>query len=359
MDVEACEFPSYFVLTVTDKCNLSCDYCYISSGKNLMGHKTLQKSISEAFSIAFDDVTFKWIGGEPLLAGKKFFETALKLEKKFSDGRNIQNIVVTNGTLLDEDWLDLFQENNFKIYLSIDGPKEIHDSTRKYADGSGSFDNTMRAVELMREREMKLRAVCVLSKINGNAVQDLYYFFRENQINFKIYPLGYGCGQEKLRLTPADLGKSFVSLFDLWYSDSSHEITITTFKKIIKNMLASPQGKSMSMHNCHRKYFRIRWDGDVFACNRQMKDNAFCIGNINEQSYPDIINSKKFLAFYKEQSEMVKCYDCTWLRVCQGGCMRNAFLYQGSISHPDYYCEGYTSLFDHIAKKLGVQTSSN
>lgn len=48
--------------------------------------------------------------------------------------------MTTNGTLLNKEVIEYLVKNNFKITVSIDGPKEVHDRSRHFADtDKGSF----------------------------------------------------------------------------------------------------------------------------------------------------------------------------------------------------------------------------
>ena len=45
---------------------------------------------------------FCWHGGEPLLLGVDFYRRAMDFQQKYADGKRIENILQTNGTLVDE-----------------------------------------------------------------------------------------------------------------------------------------------------------------------------------------------------------------------------------------------------------------
>ena len=44
---------------------------------------------------------------------------------------DVQHTFQTNGILLDDEWCAFFKEHNFLVGLSVDGPREIHDTYRR------------------------------------------------------------------------------------------------------------------------------------------------------------------------------------------------------------------------------------
>ncbi|HYB27723.1 MAG TPA: hypothetical protein VEF89_13970 [Solirubrobacteraceae bacterium] len=48
--------------------------------------------------------------------------------------------IQTNGTKLDQSWAAFFKDYGFLVGISIDGPREIHDTSRLTRGGRGSFD---------------------------------------------------------------------------------------------------------------------------------------------------------------------------------------------------------------------------
>ena len=59
-------------------------------------------------------------------------------------GKKITFAITTNGTLLTDEMLDVFAENDIHPIISLDGPREIHDRHRKLAGAGGpTFDIIM------------------------------------------------------------------------------------------------------------------------------------------------------------------------------------------------------------------------
>ena len=110
-------------------CNLRCRYCYYlgkgsgtTTSSLLMSDEVLEKYIQQVIAIHGQqaEIEFAWHGGEPTLCGIPFFDKAMTLQHKYSEGRRILNRLQTNGTLLTDDWCEFFRANSFRIGISID-----------------------------------------------------------------------------------------------------------------------------------------------------------------------------------------------------------------------------------------------
>jgi len=121
---------------ITNRCNLSCAYCYektknsedaqIQTTKGILSHEIAKYDVPEYL--------VRYHGGEPFLA----FDLMKELSEWLWDSFPQKNIVcetTTNGTCLDtktEEWL-LRNKHRFTPILSIDGPKHIHDLNRSHS----------------------------------------------------------------------------------------------------------------------------------------------------------------------------------------------------------------------------------
>jgi len=96
-------------------CNLNCTYCYYLGKKKLfpvkndfrLGEALLENFIKQYIGAQqVPVVTFTWRGGEPTLLGLDYFMKIIELEKKYAGGKKIENAFQTNGTRLNNEWLD-------------------------------------------------------------------------------------------------------------------------------------------------------------------------------------------------------------------------------------------------------------
>ena len=181
--------PLYVMLKpVGAVCNLACDYCYyleksklyVNNPKHVMSDELLEKFIEEYInSQTMPQVLFTWHGGETLMRPLAFYKKAMELQKKYANGRTIDNCIQTNGTLLTDEWCEFFKENNWLVGVSIDGPQEFHDEYRKNKQGKPSFVKVMQGINLLKKHGVEWNGMAVVNDYNADYPLEFYNFFKE------------------------------------------------------------------------------------------------------------------------------------------------------------------------------------
>jgi uncharacterized protein len=149
-------------LQCTQACNLMCSYCvYGGSYENQRTHsdktmplETMKKAIDFGFARArrTEQFAIGFYGGEPLLAIDNIKVCVAYIHEKYP-GRKVLLTLTTNGTLFTDDIIQFLHENDFAVSISLDGPKDLHDMNRVYADGSGgSFDDIFNRLAYIKEQ---------------------------------------------------------------------------------------------------------------------------------------------------------------------------------------------------------------
>ena len=148
---------SVMLKPASGNCNLRCKYCFYhdlaatrqTENKGYMTRDTALQVMDKALAFAGDGpVYFTFQGGEPLLAGKDFFRFFFSsCKERQRPGVTVQFCVQTNGTLLDDEWCDLFLEYGCLVGVSLDGDRE-GTRYRVYPDGRSSFDDVFRCSPL-------------------------------------------------------------------------------------------------------------------------------------------------------------------------------------------------------------------
>jgi uncharacterized protein len=348
-------------------CNLDCEYCFYLEKEKLyplVKNWTMPDDVLEKY------VIFAWQGGEPTLLGIDFFKKAVQLQKKYSDGKKIENTFQTNGILLNDDWCIFFLENNFLIGLSIDGPSEIHDKYRVHKGGQPSFDKVMVGLEYLKNHDVEFNTLTCVQKDNSYKSLEVYEFLKKigsvfmqfipiverkslneasklklvmpsykeeaSVTDWSVEPLQYGKFLMEIfnRWVRNDVGKYYVQIFDvslgLWHGLGS---SLCVFKETC--------GQALAMEH----------NGDVYSCDHFVyPENK--LGNIMEESLNKIVDSEQQFQFATDKKTKLPqfCIDCDVRFACNGECPKHRF-----IKTPDgeeglnYLCAGYKYFFHGIA----------
>ena len=90
-------------------------------------------------------------GGEPCL-NFKLIQQCVEYMEEAAEGKSVLYSLTTNATLLNKKIIDFFAKHHFRMMISLDGPKEIHDKHRKFSgSGEGSFDTVLRNMKYIKE----------------------------------------------------------------------------------------------------------------------------------------------------------------------------------------------------------------
>lgn len=146
------------IIELTQECNLRCKYCTFGGG--FYGHRThanktidrniLQEAINSGFQYGdqLDEIIFGFYGGEPLLAWEILKEAILRVHEK-AKGKKVIFSITTNAVLLDKSKATFLKDNDFHILVSLDGPQHIHDRYRTFANGNGSYAQTIKGLKIL------------------------------------------------------------------------------------------------------------------------------------------------------------------------------------------------------------------
>lgn len=158
---------SSMTLQVTQSCNFRCSYCpFTENIGSQRKHENVQMSLEMAYravdylhehSIDSNHINIGFYGGEPLIAFDVIQKVVHKANRLF-EGKRLGYSITTNGSLLTDEILTFFEENNVYLIISLDGPKEINDKFRKTVSGKSAFDSALAAIQKIDEKYPELKS---------------------------------------------------------------------------------------------------------------------------------------------------------------------------------------------------------
>jgi uncharacterized protein len=119
-----------------------------------------------------------------MLPGLQFFEKVVRLQQLYANGKQIENVLQTNGTLLDDRWREFLARNRFLVGISIDGPAELHDAYRTDKLGKPTFARVMRAIGSLKRHKVEFNTLTTVNRKNSYAPLSAYRFLKEIGIRF-------------------------------------------------------------------------------------------------------------------------------------------------------------------------------
>lgn len=343
-------------------CNMACEYCFyyqMQRPSHLMSRENLEYLIRETFraNISSPSVNFVWHGGEPLIAGKKFYRNVLKLQKKYNrKGQEIINGLQTNGTLIDEDWARFFKEEKFQIGVSLDGLPQYHDKYRHYQDGKGSFKNVMKGIETLRKYEVPFGIVCVVTSTTVQHAEEMFRFFVDNEIfNIKFSrALARTDSGELLPFAPNPdkYGDFLLQILRLWLEEDNPRVKITPINEIFISLFRGKSSLECLFSNKCSRFWIVNPNGDVHACISEGIGNKWKFGNI-ANGVETIIDSPIFQNFQEIVKELRKpCLKCKWYNICKGGCTIDYELEFPFLGKRNVLCRSFQRLFQKAKEEL-------
>lgn len=170
------------VVNVTNRCNLSCQHCFIFRDGNpnevpLSVRDELSSTAILETLVGLRDrhgvASVLWMGGEPLLR-REVIREGVRLFPR--------NTIVTNGTI------PLADFGPHALYVvSLDGPEELNDAIR----GRGTYRKVVRNLSRIPAGfTTPVQVQCVVTKRNQHRLEELVLAVRETQaawITFSFY----------------------------------------------------------------------------------------------------------------------------------------------------------------------------
>lgn len=160
------------IVFTTTQCNLACSYCYVPRSNLSMTIDTA-RTVIQASIAHFDQIrSVQLFGGEPTLNVPVIRAICEEINAaSLYHGKTPPLIgIVTNGTRLTPDILDLIVSHDLRVTVSLDGPAYLNDSARRFADGRETFALVRRNIDvLQKQTRCPLTIQATLTKVHLDA----------------------------------------------------------------------------------------------------------------------------------------------------------------------------------------------
>jgi uncharacterized protein len=327
-------------LQLTQECNFRCSYCIYSGEKNTkqrshssecMSWETAKKAIDFFLehSIDSESRSVGFYGGEPLLQFDLLKKVVEYSEEKLR-GKHLEFNITTNGSLLSAEVAEFFDLHNFTVFISLDGPKEVHDKNRVFKNGQGTYDAVAQRMSEVKERVPslfeKLRISMVLDpdvdidclnlltlELEGLDATHFFPRFIDNTDEDIIYPEQHVIKTEYQKFLAylfyfGKLPQEVLS--PLGYGQYGYIRTVHTHFAAHSGMSTETAPGGLCVPGKNKLLVTV--NERLFPCERLNENDIMCIGNLSDGLNYE--NADRLLNIASLTQD--ECKDCWAQRLC-------------------------------------------
>ncbi|MDO5860642.1 radical SAM/SPASM domain-containing protein [Methanobrevibacter sp.] len=271
--------PAFLIASVTSSCNLHCSGCYSRANSSCSDDEPVAQLsgndwkdiFAQAKAIGISFIVLA--GGEPLLRED--------IIQKATDFPEILFPIFTNGTMIDDEYLKLFDDNrNLVPIISMEGNEQVTDSRR----GEGIYKNVMNTMDAMRKKNIIFGSSLTFTKNNVSSLVSNEYIDMLHDMGCKVvFFIEYvPVNPETVNMAP---------------SDEEREILLENIDRLRKEyddmLFMSFPGDEKGSGGClaaGRGFFHINSHGGAEPCPASPYSDI----NVKDTSILEALNSKLF-----------------------------------------------------------------
>lgn len=326
----------------TMKCNAECYYCFErGSRQGTMNSETADALVD--FLVAHcpsKEIYIAWFGGEPLLATDIIDRI---VDGLVSEGISVESTVTTNGILINESVIRLFEKWNVtRVQISLDGIGSNYCKTKRFIDIEGDpFERIVGIISDLLNSEMSIHVRLNYKSTDEASIKEAFDYFH-----------GRFGGYENLYLygAPLDLPEiKGYSEFDQSEGEIFHDVLRMSLDHGYENdeldfrdgvnisedynvalgeLMLSPFPASCLMADKWRLV--VDDQGILYKCQKHLGKPEYSCGDV----FSGVMGNEYFKYYATSELHDKSCANCSIFPICQGGCNANRLLYGDKFACP-------------------------
>lgn len=356
-------------------CNINCYYCY-EKRKPYPDEQWLSPEVLGKFLSASGDRPLRIVlhGGEPLLIGPKRMRALLELMRDYPGP--LELTMQTNGMLLNDVWLDLFDElfPDIDIGVSVDGPRAANAYRVNYRD-MPTFDKVLAGVELLHRRGKQIGLCVTVTKLVLDQARETIELvagfphvravrlspcldydvatlkFPKGNAQTLMLLNGSGKGAPGWATTPTEYARFVADCFDVW-SEGYHNNFIV---EPLFSMLLHFAGAEVTLTDwswLKEPFIVALYPDGTIGASEEISTPGAEIGSVGTvESLDEIIHFQRNETLHSEMRSLVDvCASCTHADVCSGGSLADRLRLKNTAWNEEY-CDARKWLIDYVRNR--------
>ena len=319
--------PTVAALELTYRCNHQCLFCSCPWEADDT-YKREELLLGEWFHVVNELIShgvqsFTLTGGEPLI------RTDLKEIIKYIASKNAPIVMISNGRVMDDNFLNFLTEYDVSLCISVPGIQTFEEHT-----GINNIDHVLSLFDKAKAFGLRTTANIAVTKKNlpelyENIALPLIHGAEYVLLN-RFLPGGRGLRNTEYLLTITDLNEMLDIAETVLrkanrYGHVGTELPLCAVKYPekykhlqVSNMCAAAKG-----------FFIVDPSGYIKVCNHS--PTRVC----HYTEIETLPNNPYWVSFLTRDYLPAMCIGCDKVSICDGGCREAAHVYYGTISDPD------------------------
>lgn len=354
------------ILKLTERCNIACAYCYYFENEEqsaLLRPPTLRLVAAEQLAFRIrealihklcDSVRVIFHGGEPLLIGKENFRRICRLLVDSGAPGKIELCMQTNAILIDDEWIELFEEYKVAVGVSIDGPKDIHDRNRVDKHGNSTYEKTIKGIQrlILASHANRVSPPGALVVVQSDVNPRIVYNFLVYEVGLRNMDFLLPDATWENVGTINEMGQYLCELFDCWTSsDGTNNVDVRILKSTISLFLGGSSYLG-GFGPVNSSALTVLSNGDINGDDflRPCGDNVIDLKmNLSANSLSEAFNANQTRLTSLGAFDLPEtCNGCAYGNICCGGQLTHRFSKSRNFNNSSVYCDSLKRFYEHV-----------
>ena len=367
------------VYKVVERCNINCTYCYYF---NMGDHTALERPARASPTVTrqlagwlaqgcaelkIPRVRISFHGGEPMLLRPSVFDEMCRIfREEIAPVADLAFSVQTNGTILNDQWLETFRRHQVGVGVSIDGMGADHDRHRLDHRGRSTFALTESNIKALVDSAHSdaARLPSTISVLDHSVdYRETYAYLRGLRIQSMSFLLPDRSADDKefrSSALPAAYGDRLFELFEAWFIEDNPAIQIRFIDEALKHFRVGIPPGPISKRRKNVQILIVRSDGTVVLDDSYIPAlkwySTAPVYAITSSTVREVLSDPVFLRIEELTRDLPRdCRSCRWREMCRGGDLENRYSCETGFDNPSVYCDTYKTFYVKLCELLQCQ----
>ena len=334
----------------TNDCNLHCKYCYDYPMRIRANHAKLSfEDIDKLLNMLTDyaqNIIWIWHGGEPLVMGLDWYKRVQTIFDKYAWKSNIAQEMQSNGTLINDDWIEFLKTNRIRLGVSFD----------VFGQGARVGSRMVQVSDILKkavDMNLPLGTITVISAENCKKQIEAYEYLKsigEKNAAFNyIFATEETSKNKDIIMSFEDTVNEFLRFYNYWIHDTNGEIPERTCEVITEHVFNLPVSLCNNV-DCRYAWLGVNGNKEIYPCDRLLPD-SMRVGSLDDfSSIKEMYLSDGYKNFVKavEDRMQTRCSKCPYVVYCHGGCCSNHITSPSGKGYDEQYCREFKAKFNGV-----------